>query len=59
MKNFMTVLSGGGLKTKSTIMKKHLSMETKTGRESSESPKEMAKERSISNVKMLIAKKRK
>jgi hypothetical protein len=59
MKNFMTVMSGGGLKTKSTIMNKHLSMETKTGKESSESPKEMAKERAISNVKMLIAKKRK
>ena len=42
-----------------TAMNKHLSMETKTGRESSESPKEMAKERAISNVKMLIAKKRK
>lgn len=55
----MTVMSGGGLKTKSTIMNKHLSMETKTGKESSESPKEMAKERAVSNVKMLIAKKRK
>lgn len=44
---------------KSKVMNKHLSMETKTCRESSESPKEMAKERAISNVKMLIAKKRK
>lgn len=59
MKNFMTVMSAGGLKTKSALMKKHTSMETKTGKESSESPKEMAKERQISNVKMLIAKKRK
>jgi hypothetical protein len=44
---------------KSKVMSKHMSMETKTGKESSESPKEMAKERSISNVKMLISKKRK
>jgi len=58
-KTFMTAISGGGLKTKSTIMSRHLSKETKTGKESSESPKEMAKERDITNVKMLITKKRK
>lgn len=44
---------------KSKVINKYLSTETKTGRESSESPKEMAKERSLCNVKMLISKKRK
>jgi hypothetical protein len=40
-------------------MKTKMSMTGKACKESSESPKEMAKERAISNVKMLITKKRK
>lgn len=49
----MTVMSGGGLKTKSNTMKKH------TKKESPESKKEMDKDLAMSKVKMLITKKRK
>lgn len=40
-------------------MKTKMSMRCKPRKEKSETPKEMAKERAISNVKMLITKKRK
>lgn len=43
----------------SSATNKRVSMKTKSGKELPESPKEMAKERAISNVKMLITKKRK